>query len=99
MRLRGIIRFNNKNKAARQPPLQREKRGAVRQVQHDSWRNEGAYHFFVVFNTKVVFPNTCACIAQKLTFSETHIIQKQTRLQSKQLKNSHPQKLIPLKTS
>ena len=58
----------------------------MRQVQHDCWHNEGAYHFFVVFNMKAIFPNTCARIAQRITSSETHIIQKQTRLQSKQLK-------------
>ena len=87
----------------------------MRHVQHDCWHNEGAYHFFVVFYMKVIFPNTCARIAKKLTFSETHITQRTNaptnyttqkttpskthitqnliNAQTKQLKNSCPQKL------
>ena len=64
----------------------------MRHVQHDCWHNEGAYHFFVVFNMKVIFPNTCARIAQKITSSITHIAQKRIRLQTKQLKKRTPSK-------
>ena len=65
----------------------------MRHVQHDCWHNEGAYHFFVVFNMKVIFPNTYARIAQKLTFSETHITQR-----TNAPTNYTTQKTMPSKT-
>ena len=64
----------------------------MRQVQHDSWRKKGAYHFFVVFNMKVIFSHIGVSITQKRTPLKTHVTQKAHELTDKTTQTPTPLK-------
>ena len=64
----------------------------MRQVQRDSWRKKVLITSLLYSMMKVIFPSIGVSITQKRTPLKTHITQKLTNAQTKQLKKRTPSK-------